>query len=392
MAEFTKSNAIAVVELGGSMQLPVRLNGSDGENRAPADKGRATSANTDHEAILAWLQKYRSQPRTFENYRKEVMRLLAWTIQTRGKAFSSLLYEDFLLYEEYLKNPPGDHISAKRYPIGDERWRPFYKQPLSVASRKQSFRVIAAMIADLVEIGYLQRNPVKPIVERMRLNEQKPFTRHLEQEMWSFVFDYIETMPRKSELDRFNYHRTRWLLKLFYSTGMRISEVAENASGQISTVQSRKFLVVTGKGGKTRMIPMTSTLLEEMKVYRKAYGLTPLPSPGETTPLVLAVRKHNGPIGRKMLHVIVKKAFKDTADWLKAKGDPVGYQLEKASAHWIRHTAATHWLEDGIPLHEVRDLLGHANIVTTNLYINGEDLKRHDSLESASRTVGARKP
>lgn len=137
---------------------------------------------------------------------------------------------------------------------------------------------------------------------------------------------------------------------------------------------------------------MTSTLLAEMKAYRKAYGLPPLPSPGEATPLVLAVRKHNGPIGRKMLHIIVKKAFQGTADWLKANDNPVGFQLEKASAHWIRHTAATHWLEDGIPLHEVRDLLGHENIVTTNLYVNGDDLKRHDSLEGASRIVGAKKP
>jgi site-specific recombinase XerD len=65
--------------------------------------------------------------------------------------------------------------------------------------------------------------------------------------------------------------------------------------------------------------------------------------------------------------------------------------LEKASAHWLRHSAGSHMADQKIDLRTVRDNLGHASLTTTSIYLHVDDDRRHQEWPSASSSIGAEK-
>jgi site-specific recombinase XerD len=120
--------------------------------------------------------------------------------------------------------------------------------------------------------------------------------------------------------------------------------------------------------------------------YRQAHGLVPLPARHELTPLLLPFRRRAGNtsgagVNRKTVHNALKEVFNQTADWTAAKGgENVEHaaHIREASAHWLRHTAASHMLDSKLDLRTVRDNLGHDSINTTSQYAHEEDDHRHD--------------
>jgi site-specific recombinase XerD len=148
------------------------------------------------------------------------------------------------------------------------------------------------------------------------------------------------------------------------------------------------WLQILGKGEQTRLIPATEEMMEELAAYRCAYGLSRYPSPEEETPLVLPLGKSRSPLSRAALHVIVKEVFAGAAQRLRLQGEEDAAranELEKASAHWFRHTAASSMADEGIDLRMVRDNLGHASLTTTSLYLHDEDDRRYAETEEKHR-------
>ncbi|HGF4016875.1 tyrosine-type recombinase/integrase [Burkholderia cenocepacia] len=404
--------------------------GGLGANRGDPER-RQIRAETDLDAITLWLANYVDRPTTHANYRKEAERLLLWALaealQGPGaiaqddlrefRAFlaapdrhhpiwtviatlwpiASLTHEDLARYRQFLADPQPSTTwvteNGARYATSDPRWRPFASQ-LDPVSVKQAVLILDSMFGWLVDAGHLRGNPLGLLRQRRRRPAQH-VTRFLPAVMWQHVKDYVAAMPEDGPAQQREKARARWLTTLFYLMGLRISEVAAGLMGNFvreigADGTPRWWLEVIGKGLKYRRIPVSTELLTELMRYRQAHGLAPLPARNEATPLLLPFRRRAGNtagdgVNRKTVHNAIKAVFECAADWTEAKGGEVGCEyvehaahLRAASAHWLRHTAASHMLDSQIDLRTVRDNLGHDSINTTSQYAHEEDDRRHD--------------
>jgi integrase/recombinase XerD len=371
------------------LSLSSLLDGSVGTNRAIGNRPQI-AANTDIDAIRVWLARYLDTKTTFDSYRKEAERLLIWSVSELGKPLSSLTHEDLLVFQHFLADPKPEHrwiMQSKKVARDDDRWRPF-AGPLSPTSQRQAFVILNGMFSWLVNAGYLAGNPLS--LSRNRQRKAKPrVTRFLDEELWSEVKITIESMPKESNREREHYHRVRWLISLLYVTGIRISEVVGNTMGSFfgrkdKSNEVRFWLEVIGKGSKTRVVPATRSLMEELYRYRREMGLAIAPKEGEATPLLMPIGGRKQSMSRSAVHLILKKVFTETAERIRARGPEYANQvarLEAASAHWLRHTAGSNMTSGSMDIRHVRDNLGHESITTTNNYLHSEDDKRHQDTE-----------
>lgn len=372
--------------------VPAHLDGNRGRNRA-ASPGQL-AATDDRSALLAWLARYADSPATLASYRKEAERLTLWCALQRGVALSDLTHEDFLVYQRFLADPqpaerwvmaPGQK-PARSSPL----WRPF-AGPLGASSQRQALSILNAMLSWLVEAGYLAGNPLA-LSRRKRKHAAPRVSRFLPMEHWNAVKATIEAMPVVTERGRLHASRCRWLFSLLYIGGLRVSEIGDATMGDFfsrrgTDGRERWWLEITGKGGKTRLVPATSEMMAELIRYRKVIGLSPLPLEGEALPLLLPLIGPPKPMARSAIHEVVKAVVRESAARLRLLGpefEPAASHLEQASTHWMRHTAGSH-LSEKTDIKVVRDNLGHANISTTSVYLHSEDDSRHDATGAVHR-------
>ncbi len=390
MSDLIPVAAIAPLEL---VRLPDHLDGQTGSNRSTLGHAQI-AAQTDIDALKAWLARFLDTRTTFDSYRKESERLLLWATLELGKPLSSLTHEDLLVYQRFLADPqPAERWvmkAGRKWSRFDPDWRPF-AGPLAPTSQRQAIIILNTMFSWLVNAGYLAGNPLS--LSRQRQRKAKPrITRFLDDELWLEVKATIETMPRDTDREREHFHRVRWLFSLLYICGLRISEVIENTMGAFfyrrdSEGEERWWLEITGKGGKTRLVPATAELIVELSRYRRENGLAPFPFPGEPTPLLLPIGGKQRSLTRSAVHLIVKEVFNRTASRIRDRGvefERLAHMVEDASAHWMRHTAGSN-MADAMDLRHVRDNLGHSSISTTNTYLHTEDDQRHKETEAKHR-------
>ena len=390
MNELIHIPAIAPLEL---VRLPDCLDGRTGSNRSTLGHAQI-AAQTDIDALKAWLARFLDTRTAFDSYRKESERLLLWSTIELGKPLSSLTHEDLLVYQRFLGDPqPAARWAMKagrKWSRFDPDWRPF-AGPLAPTSQRQAIIILNTMFSWLVNAGYLAGNPLS--LSRQRQRKAKPrITRFLDDELWLEVKATIETMPRDTDREREHFHRVRWLFSLLYICGLRISEVIENTMGAFfcrrdSEGEDRWWLEITGKGDKTRLVPATAELMVELARYRRENGLSPFPLLGEPTPLLLPIGGKQRSLTRSAVHLIVKEVFGRTATRIRKRGtefERLADLVEDASAHWMRHTAGSN-MADTMDLRHVRDNLGHSSISTTNTYLHTEDDQRHKETEAKHR-------
>ena len=154
--------------------------------------------------------------------------------------------------------------------------------------------------------------------------------------------------------------RDRALLELMYASGLRASETI---SLEVSDVDLEHGIVrARGKGSKERLVPVGGKAIAAVSVYLRS-GRPKLPHSPEERKLFLNFR--GGPLTRQGLYKIVLR-HAETA----GLGD-------RMSPHTLRHSFATHLLSGGCDLRSVQEMLGHADLSTTQLYthLSGEELK-----------------
>lgn len=366
------------------------------QNQALASQTEPTQleAQTDVAAVTAWLANYWEQPNTFAAYRKESERFMLWVSQVAQRNFADLKHEDLLRYEQFLSDPqPAEHWQmpkGKKYGRGHPQWRPF-TGPLSAASRSQSLRILNQLFEWLVKAEHLAHNPLALRARRRRPASALTLsTRILATKELQVIRNYLMWSTTGQESSGTPYlaraMRDRWLFHLLFLTGMRISEVAENGMAsfyqdlQSSETTPTWWLRILGKGNKTRRIPVSSVLLSELALYRKVNGLPSLPVPSEPQPLIMSLDQYQRALSRAALHQRIKYVFKRTADYAQTHNllpEDSLQRLNDASAHWLRHSAGSHMVQDHVDLLHVRDTLGHASIATTNLYLHSNDAQRH---------------
>lgn len=360
--------------------FPALLDGSSGGNRAIGIRPQI-EAQDDVSAMQSWLMRFVDSPRTFSNYRKEVERIWHWSTQELKKPLSSLNHEDMMRYRAFMARPSAPWVNPIKLPRKHKDWRPF-AGPLTPASIRQAEIVINALFSWLVEAGYLAGNPLS-LSRRKKLQAAKHVTRYLTLDQWKLLVESVESMPKESDLEIRAYARARWVIRLAYITGMRISEMCENTMGGFEDRKGkdsrrRWFLTLVGKGEKIRTVPATTELIEEMTAYRLSAGLSKYPVPGEDTALILPLRNtERQGITRSSLHSVLKGIFARAAQSSSVED---AARLELASAHWLRHSRGSHLAAAGVKLNSIRELLGHSSLTTTSIYLHGEDDDVHDEI------------
>lgn len=138
------------------------------------------------------------------------------------------------------------------------------------------------------------------------------------------------------------------MLELLYSCGLRVSELVSLRLGDLFFGEG--FIRVVGKGDKQRLVPISDVARERVMRYLDER------QPARTSEEVLFLNNRGKGLTRVMIFTILKEAARRA-------------EIEKRiSPHTLRHSFATHLLEGGAGIRQVQELLGHENILTTEIY------------------------
>lgn len=144
----------------------------------------------------------------------------------------------------------------------------------------------------------------------------------------------------------FEGQRNKLIIELFYASGMRLSELINLKDGNVN--MSKCQLKVLGKRNKERIIPFNDELKELLKRYLK---IKPVANEG-----YLFVNQKGGKLYEKFAYRVVNRYLSGVTT------------IDKKSPHVLRHTFATHMLNNGADLNAIKELLGHANLSATQVY------------------------
>ncbi|GBG05033.1 tyrosine recombinase XerD [Lactobacillus rodentium] len=149
--------------------------------------------------------------------------------------------------------------------------------------------------------------------------------------------------------------RDRAILETLYATGMRVSELINLQMGDLH--QDIKLIKVLGKGSKERLVPISNVALSWIDEYDKQVRQKQILKVGSFTDTIF-LNQRGGKLSRQAVWQLIKK-YCQTAGITK-----------NVTPHTLRHTFATHLLENGADLRVVQELLGHSDISTTQIYTN----------------------
>lgn len=145
--------------------------------------------------------------------------------------------------------------------------------------------------------------------------------------------------------------RDRAMLEVMYGCGLRVSELITLKTPDMQWEDS--FVLVSGKGGKQRLVPMGSKAREALLAYLETSR--PALLKGRTSPYIF-LNARGGPLTRMGFWTVLKRHARTSG------------MAGKVTPHVLRHSFATHLLQGGADLRSVQELLGHASITTTEIY------------------------
>ncbi|MBT4289406.1 MAG: tyrosine-type recombinase/integrase [Deltaproteobacteria bacterium] len=166
------------------------------------------------------------------------------------------------------------------------------------------------------------------------------------------------------------------ILSLLYDTGARVQEIADLQVTDIR-IKVPATIRLTGKGKKTRIIPLMPQTMVILKIYMTDYGLFD----GKSEPHPLFFNRNRIKLTRAGLSYILNKNVE------KAKVNNRSLFPNKMSPHVLRHSKAMHLLQSGVNLIYIRDFLGHSSVTTTELYAKTNPEIKRKAIEEASPKV-----
>lgn len=175
--------------------------------------------------------------------------------------------------------------------------------------------------------------------------------------------DELKSLLSQPDANSRSERRNLVMLTTLYDTGARVQELCDLTTDDIRLEKPSK-IKLTGKGGKTRQVPIMRDTGRMLKQYMKEYHR--FVKKGSPEPLFY--NKKREPLTRSGVAYIVKKYAK-TAD--------MSLSVKDLTPHVFRHTKAMHMLQAGIELVYIRDFLGHSDIRTTEIYARADaEMKR----------------
>jgi site-specific recombinase XerD len=218
-----------------------------------------------------------------------------------------------------------------------------YISNLNASSINRNISSIRGLYKYLIMMEVINKNPLDKI---KNLKQDKRLLKYLSIE----DVDKLLNIQIKTHYD----YRNKAILELMYACGLRASEVV---SLRIQNIDfSNALLRVFGKGSKERIVPINEEALEILDIYIKEYRCKFIKKGVQNEYLFL--NNHGKKLTRNALNLIIKQICKNEG-------------IDKyVTPHILRHSFATHLLENGADLRVIQELLGHSNIDTTEVYLD----------------------
>jgi integrase/recombinase XerC len=266
-------------------------------------------------------------------------------------------HDDLTQFSQFLKKDFGG-VSLQEISSSFIRsWLAFLKSnELSSKSINRKISVLKSFFKYQLRTGVLENMPLTNIVLPKNKKRLPVF---VEQEDINHLFSQIE-FP-----DDWKGQTDKLLLAIFYNTGMRLSELVNLRKSNID--YKSRMIKVLGKGNKERIIPVSAELSNEIKEYTQ--NKKKLLEKFDDT--YLLVDKTGKKLYTKYIYLAVKKYLGNVTT------------IDKKSPHVLRHTFATHLMNNGADLNSVKELLGHSSLAATQIYTHNTIEKLKDVYKKA---------
>ncbi len=286
-----------------------------------ATEGDLQAHARDRERVQAWLEARAHGaravgPSTLSQYRVEAERV-CWYARAIGKPIARWQREDAHAYLRFLQDPPAWAISTRGFARDETGWTPL-RGPLSARSLRQCSVIAANLCGWLQRNGHLRTNPFLDDdgIVIVLLPEATPATlppapsppdpaAALCAHDMALLVDAVRTRVALGREARLRQARDRFLAELLAYAGLRVAELVGARMSDVAlhavpearcaadpALPPSVWLLGIGAGRTQRWLPCDA-LMAALRAYRTAFGLSPLPLPGETTPLLLSVRKRS---------------------------------------------------------------------------------------------------
>ena len=240
-----------------------------------------------------------------------------------------------------------NEISISPEKISEETIQQFiYAVSKEVNARSQA-RIISGLksfFSYLIFEDYRSDNPME-LIEAPKIGRKLPDTLSL---------DDIDNLIAAIDLSKPEGERNRAMLETLYGCGLRVSEIVTLKISDLFFEEG--FIKITGKGNKQRFVPIAKSTQKYIDIYRNTIRNHLSISKGHEDTLFLNRR------GKQLTRAMVFTIIKELA---------VKINLSKnISPHTLRHSFATHLLENGADLRSIQMMLGHESITTTEIYVH----------------------
>jgi len=319
------------------------------------------------------------------NYEFHVNNFLAKLRAEDGLANNTIISykKDLELLAEFLQNKK---ISFEKASLNSLRGylESLYHKELSATSVMRKISTIKSFYRFLNEENFIKDNPSLDLESPKK---PKKLPKSLSKEEIFKMLDYINLDSSEFGI------KLSCMLEILYASGLRVSELVSIPVDAISEIIDKKgnktiknYIIITGKGNKERLAPFNDVAIKKLAKYlelRENLGqdsskwLFPGVFRAKKTQNIIKVEKDKTKkklILSKDSH-ITRQRFNQMLKELAIK---VGIDPSKVHPHVIRHSFATHLLNNGVDLRVLQELLGHSDISTTEIYTHIADSKLKD--------------
>lgn len=196
----------------------------------------------------------------------------------------------------------------------------------------------------LVFEDYRKTNPTD-LIESPKIGRKLPDT---------LSYDEISNIIKAIDLSKPHGERNRTILETLYACGLRVSELINLKISDLFFDEG--FIRVIGKGNKQRFVPIYKKAQKHIQFYIRDIRIHIIPKKGFEDTVFL--NRRGGALSRQMIFMILKEATMNAQI------------TKKISPHTLRHSFATHLLENNADLRVIQQMLGHESITTTEVYVH----------------------
>ena len=296
-------------------------------------KHSAQEAPTPSESMSSWVERYttylRSECHLSENtvaaYRRDLEHMKDWL---NGRSPTKIKIDDLTDFAAYLKNRGLAPTTITRHVVAVRMFFKFLQLEAAVESNPAELLLTPKMwhrVPRVLTVGQVDR--------------------------------FLDA-PRRSDK---HYLRDKALLELMYASGCRVSEISNLILANVHLEDG--YCLAEGKGRKQRMVPLGERAIEAIHTYLKEYRPRLLGNKEPSAVPWLILSRTGQRLRREAIWELIKRSA------LRADVDP------DITPHTLRHSFATHLLAGGADLRLIQEMLGHANIQTTQIYTQVENSK-----------------